>query len=143
MSNPSDFAPAAKYRQFFEKNVEFYEVILGKILKRFSAFEMCEELLGSLRAIIEFAWKEPQTLLLRHIQLDIQPHSLELLKQMQVVVRMHRSAIQKEQDVSFEHFKMKHSLTKKACCVGRPNFFLDRPGRDPGLIFYLKKIVKN
>ncbi|CAC42331.2 Sphingomyelin phosphodiesterase 4 [Caenorhabditis elegans] len=107
MSNPSDFAPAAKYRQFFEKNVEFYEVILGKILKRFSAFEMCEELLGSLRAIIEFAWKEPQTLLLRHIQLDIQPHSLELLKQMQVVVRMHRSAIQKEQD---EHSGFWNSL---------------------------------
>uniref|UniRef100_A0A1I7UXY3 NR LBD domain-containing protein n=2 Tax=Caenorhabditis tropicalis TaxID=1561998 RepID=A0A1I7UXY3_9PELO len=97
MSNPSDFAPAAKYRHFFEKNVEFYEVILGKIIKRFSAFEMCEELIASLRAVIEFAWKEPQTLLLRHIQLDIQPHSFELLEQMQVVVKRHRNLIKAEE----------------------------------------------
>ncbi|CAO4361977.1 unnamed protein product [Caenorhabditis nigoni] len=98
MSDPSDFPPAAKYRQFFEQNVEFYEIILGKIIKRFSAFEMGEELIPSLRAVIEFSWKEPQTLLLRHIQLDIQPHCLELLKHMQVVVRLHKATIRQEQE---------------------------------------------
>ncbi|CAL2029059.1 unnamed protein product [Caenorhabditis brenneri] len=97
MANQSDFAPSAKYRNFFEKNLEFYEVILGKILKKFSAFEMCEELIASLRAVLEFAWKEPHTLLLRHIQLDMQHHSLELLKQMQVVVKMHKSIIENEE----------------------------------------------
>ncbi|EGT32863.1 hypothetical protein CAEBREN_13516 [Caenorhabditis brenneri] len=97
MASQSDFAPSAKYRNFFEKNLEFYEVILGKILKKFSAFEMCEELIASLRAVLEFAWKEPHTLLLRHIQLDMQPHSLELLKQMQVVVKMHKSIIENEE----------------------------------------------
>ncbi|KAF1770813.1 hypothetical protein GCK72_002636 [Caenorhabditis remanei] len=96
MSSPSDFAPAAKYKQFFEKNIEFYELVLGKIIKKFAAFEMCEELLTSLRAIVEFAWREPQTLLLLHVQLDIQPHVFELLKQMQVVVRTHMRIIQSE-----------------------------------------------
>uniref|UniRef100_A0A8R1DFF4 Uncharacterized protein n=1 Tax=Caenorhabditis japonica TaxID=281687 RepID=A0A8R1DFF4_CAEJA len=98
MSDPTDLSSATKYRSFFERNVEFYEVILGKLIKRFAAFEMCEELIGTMRAIVEFAWKEPQTLLLRHVALDIQPHVHELLQQMQKVVRMHRAAIRKEQE---------------------------------------------
>ncbi|CAI2319648.1 unnamed protein product [Caenorhabditis sp. 36 PRJEB53466] len=98
MSSPTDFAPASKYRAFFENNLEFYELILGKIIKKFAAFEMCEELIVILRAVVEFAWKEPQTLLLRHVHLDIQPHSQELLKQMQTVIRMRQAENRKERE---------------------------------------------
>lgn len=101
MGNAADYAMASKYYSFFEKNFEFYEVILGKIIKRFSAFEMCEELVPCMRSIVEFAWREPQTLLLRHIQLDIQAHAHGLLRQMQLVVRAHRAAIRKEEEVRF------------------------------------------
>ncbi|CAB3407806.1 unnamed protein product [Caenorhabditis bovis] len=96
MANPSDIPPISKFIPFAKKNFDFYRTLLGKIIKKFSCFNLTIELTGTLRSIVEFSWKEPNCILLRNLGLNVQPHIVALLKDIKNVVVIQNEIIRKE-----------------------------------------------
>ncbi|CAD6198890.1 unnamed protein product [Caenorhabditis auriculariae] len=82
-----------RFMPFAKENYDFYRILLGKIFKRYMEFGASLETLNNMKAVIEFAWKEPNCVVLRQLGLDVQPHVTSLLTEMQRVMLLAKESI--------------------------------------------------
>ncbi|CAI5439094.1 unnamed protein product [Caenorhabditis angaria] len=93
---PQDYSLVSRFLPFVRKNFDYYRFLLGKIIKKFSSFDVNLELISSMRGIIEFSWKDPQFVLLKNVQLNIEPHVVELLEHMKTELISRKNAVKME-----------------------------------------------